>query len=101
VLASNPITLDCSTVDIKEHSALSLTELFPNPATQFVTISNEVISGNVNLQIFDVSGKRVMEQNWTVTSSNHKIDVTHLPKGVYSFLISNNENQIIRKLVVN
>jgi len=101
VLASNPITLDCSTVDIKEHSALSLTELFPNPATQFVTISNEVISGNVNLQVFDVTGKRVMEQNWTVANSNHKIDVTHLPKGVYSFLISNNENQIIRKLVVH
>jgi hypothetical protein len=100
VLTSAPITLDCSTVDIKEHSALSLTELFPNPATQFVTISNEVITGNVNLQVFDVAGKRILQQNWTVSGSNHKIDITQLPKGVYSFLISNNENQIIRKLVV-
>jgi len=100
VLASSAITLDCSTVDIKEHSALALTELFPNPATHFVTISNEVITGNVNVQVFDVAGKRIMQQNWTVSGANHKIDIGQLPNGVYSFLISNNESQIIRKLVV-
>jgi hypothetical protein len=99
-LSSAPIAMDCSTVSVNEISPLSLTELFPNPATSFVNISTEMLSGLMNLRVFDVSGKMVLQKNWTVSGSNHVVSVDSLKSGVYTFLIENDGHQEMRKLFI-
>lgn len=99
-VTSQNLTLDCSSVSVEELTPLQLTELFPNPAKSVVSISTEGLTGNINLQVFDVSGKMVMQQNWMTAGNSHQIDLTKLSKGVYSFLLENDGNQMMHKLVV-
>jgi len=100
-LSSSVLTMDCITVGVDEISPLRLIELFPNPATSFVNISTERLSGPMNLRVFDVSGKMVMQKNWEVSGSNHVIAVDSLSSGVYTFLLENQGHQEIRKLLVH
>lgn len=99
-LSSSTITMDCSTVNVNEISPLSLSELFPNPATNYVNISTENLSGQMNLRIFDISGKMVLQKSWTVSGSNHVLAIDSLSSGVYSFLLENQGEQQLRKLFV-
>jgi hypothetical protein len=99
-LSSAPITMDCLTVNVNEISPLSLTELFPNPATSYVNISTENLLGQMNLRVFDISGRMVMQKSWTVAGSNHVLAIDSLSSGVYSFLLENQGRQELRKLFV-
>lgn len=100
-LSSSVLTMDCSTVSVNEISPLSLIELFPNPATNNVNISTEMLSGQMNLRVFDISGKMVMQKSWIAAGNNYLIAIDSLSSGVYNFLIENKGHQEMRKLFVN
>ena len=66
----------------------SATQVYPNPAKDFITIKNEKTE-NLSYQIFDVLGKIIMSGK---SKSNEKIDIQTLEKGNY-FLQLQNENE--------
>lgn len=72
-------------------------EIYPNPATNTLTISNSRFANN-DLRINDVTGREVYHQ--TNNSSQSTIDVSNWSRGVYIIWIMNDKETIQRKIVV-
>ncbi len=73
--------------------------LYPNPATESVTVKLDAISDiNQNLRVIDITGKLVLETS--VTNSQTTLDISKLRKGVYFVTVFSEKGQKTRKLVV-
>ncbi len=69
---------------VEDNELKSKLRLFPNPATDelILRIDNSVVLKN--LSIYDVNGKQVIQlDNFEVHDLQQKIDVSHLPGGIY------------------
>lgn len=64
---------------------------FPNPVANDVTIRWNGNQNSLNLQIFQVSGVKVLEQN---AFSDEKISVSHLVKGMYLLKLSDGQRPV-------
>ena len=66
--------------------------LYPNPVNSFINIQylgNSLT--NFQVAFFDILGKNILNQNVSVSNKDdQKIDVTHLPKGIYIVKITGN-----------
>ncbi|HET6244902.1 MAG: T9SS type A sorting domain-containing protein [Bacteroidetes bacterium] len=110
LIAENQNTRDTSMVFIEvcetEDAGLAVKEIlsggfaiFPNPAKGIVTIKTNITSEPISIELFDISGRKVMERKHQ-RGSNIKIDISHLGKGIY-FLNVKCGNEVWReKLVV-
>ncbi len=75
-------------------------QLFPNPATDAVTVNveNYKLSANSALTVYDMQGKQVMQ----VHKINHstRIDVSELAKGSYIINLVDNEKKVLSKTFI-
>ncbi|MEL6924058.1 MAG: T9SS type A sorting domain-containing protein [Bacteroidota bacterium] len=95
--SSNPPSgcFDQST-SVKEAAAILPMRLFPNPATQEVTL--ELIDNQpAQVELFDLHGKRLLFE--TTRGSTTNIDISAFAKGIYLVRVSN-ENQVATKRLV-
>jgi hypothetical protein len=60
----------------------STIRIYPNPTTGELRIENGALRIE-NIEIFDVHGRNVLSNHLIPTSSNHLINVSHLPNGLY------------------
>jgi len=74
---------------------LQTLSLFPNPTTGQLTISNGQLT-IINVEIFDVFGRKVLEPPLTVLRS---YDLTVLHPGVYFVKITTEAGQVVKKVV--
>ncbi len=72
-----------TTTGIKENLSVNSISLYPNPATNLVTISAKENLSQV--QVFDIQGKKVMEYDFNGTSEI-KLNVAELPEGFYNIV---------------
>ncbi|OFX33626.1 MAG: hypothetical protein A2X08_06735 [Bacteroidetes bacterium GWA2_32_17] len=86
-----------TTTGINEILNVNSMKVFPNPTSDFVTISAKE---NITLiQIFDIQGRIVIEYNFNGTSEI-KLNVCDLPKGLYNIIaISTKGNTFSTKLI--
>lgn len=89
------ISTERVSIDEVETSALSL---YPNPASQMVSISAEGVEGNVNVQIVDMNGRVMMEQQGNAQS--FRFDVSGLAQGAYFVRMTGENINAVHKLVV-
>lgn len=87
-------------VSLKFDSTLSVADnkindiqVFPNPAGKFIMFSG--IDGQSNIDLFNISGKRV--KSLIVNSSDSQIDVSDLTNGVYLARINKNKTTLFVK----
>ncbi len=71
--------------------------IFPNPAKDKITLSFARITGNTQLSIFNVSGKKVIERQLTVTET--QLDISTLPQGVYFVRVQDEKMVEVGKMV--
>lgn len=76
-------------------NVLSSVAMFPNPATNMVTIQN---AENANVQVFDILGKVVVSQN--NISATQEINISSLQTGTYFVKIEKNNEIAVEKLVI-
>jgi len=70
--------------------------IYPNPASQFISINNEL---NISaIQIIDMTGKTV-KQITHVTKDN--IDISHLNTGIYLLLVKTDKGTGVKRFVKN
>ena len=88
---------------IQEDCATSLQEvnvrefaMYPNPAKSFVTLECEALEENTLSQILDINGRRVRTLDLKAGVETLRIDVSDLPKGVYTIMLGN----VTKKLIV-
>jgi hypothetical protein len=89
-------------LDITDTDNREKLTLFPNPTSDFITISeqNNGLQPIVHkVQIFDVLGIEVGQSS--LIDGNNRIDVSHLPAGVYFVKVSGNNGaySIVEKFV--
>jgi hypothetical protein len=84
------VGLTTGIVTINEQSVI----LYPNPANSVLYLSGVE---NANVSIFDISGRNVLNQ----LNVNEQVDISVLPKGLYTVKIENGKESITRKLIKN
>lgn len=87
----------------EEPSASPIFRIFPNPASENVTIEiDKKISGNCNLILFDFTGCKVMDLQRIVPSGNRiSLDLSGLRKGLYFLRVQVGESNSTLKLIRN
>ncbi|MCK5789022.1 MAG: T9SS type A sorting domain-containing protein, partial [Chlamydiia bacterium] len=87
------------TVDAKD----SKLDIYPNPASQMARISFESFTqGMVSLEIYDLSGKLIIDRKYSVNKGQTTIDVNlfNLDNGSYIVRVMNANKQYQSKLVI-
>ena len=85
---------DCSSQEIAEYVSAAI-EIYPNPAIDRLFIENYSTQEIKQIQIFDISGKQVLQMEFT----GDYIDIQALQKDVYVLKIQAGEQWITRKLM--
>ena len=76
--------------------------VYPNPSSGrvFVLLPDELVNAEVDFEVFDVLGRRVLEQR-SIRDKRVELDLSNLAAGLYSVLIRVEQGQVVRKIVVN
>lgn len=92
-------------VGIPENYQNSSIKIYPNPASDFLTVSfeNELLKPGAVLSIKDLCGRAVKQVNMEDLSlASDRIDISDLSKGIYLLSVKNNEQTVYCiKLVKN
>lgn len=79
-------------------------ELYPNPAQNQISIAyHSTISTSVSVDIYDLSGKLIMNQQFNnqANNSNIELDVYNLQNGSYIVRLTDGQKQYQTKLVIS
>ena len=71
--------------------------LVPNPTSTGYVIIKTATNDMIEVSVFDVLGKQVLKQ----TLLNDRLDVSSLNSGVYVMRLSQNNNMVTKKLIIN
>ncbi|WP_339831983.1 T9SS type A sorting domain-containing protein [uncultured Altibacter sp.] len=75
--------------------------IYPNPASNMVTVSfNETVS-SVHVILYDMLGKRIFSETISVNNGQSAIDVSTLPKSMYYLSITSEAQTIVKKFIKN
>jgi photosystem II stability/assembly factor-like uncharacterized protein len=81
----------------KTQAPASTFSVYPNPSKDFVTFDLPYNSKSATVELYDIQGKKVIQQKLTETK---QIAVGHLPKGLYLYRLTDGEKVYSGKLVV-
>ena len=79
--------------DVKKNKFL----IYPNPATNFITISAE--ENIEQIAIFDIKGSLIFSKSYQL--NNTSINVSDFAKGVYTVKIISKENSSVQQLIID
>ncbi len=77
--------------------------LYPNPATDHVSLSVSLAHPcHLEVDLSDLVGRQVMRQNYPCTGGKNELqlDLRGLPSGVYTIRLWNQEQEMLRKVVL-
>lgn len=75
-------------------------ELGPTPCTDKLTIASGDIKGHVRIDIYDISGKRVLSKTYAAwTETEVSVDVSGLAVGAYYMIIKSSNGKIRKKFI--
>ena len=80
------------------NKALASLKLYPNPASDLITVSLPEQFIGLSIVFYESNGKKIYETS--IDKNNATIDTSHLKAGIYYLKISNNSTTIIKKLIV-
>ncbi len=86
-------------VSISEIENREFANIYPNPVRNIFEISvKEKYSGNISVQIFNVTGTLVYSQSFE-NQSVMKVNIENLPQGIYSVLLKTSKTQKTFKIL--
>ena len=97
ISGADNVTLSNDTVNLQSF------ELFPNPANNYVNIAfNEaMLSNKINVGIYDVLGKQVLNRTYPANgSTNKRIDTSSFQSGIYIVRVGDGTSFTTKKLVI-
>jgi hypothetical protein len=75
--------------------------IYPNPANDALNLSSLNISKKEkDVRIYSPMGELVYENHIPANANNYKIDVSNLATGLYCITISNDDGQVIKKVMI-
>ena len=91
-------TTSADTTGIRLTLADQLTRLFPNPASQQVTVASSL--GIASVDLFDLKGTLRLHQSSDPSAHTITLDIAALDKGTYLIVISTPAGTTVKRLVV-
>jgi glucosylceramidase len=83
-------------VETLESSNPSEINIFPNPATDYISVEC-VHKQNLKLSIFNIVGELVLKNE--LLSSTSEIDISSLPAGMYIIKVSGMDRTVQQKII--
>lgn len=75
--------------------------IFPNPAVGWINISSERIRGNVAVELFDMTGRSVMNTNVNMDRNTAAIELdSKLASGTYSMVLTSTEGRSVLPIMI-
>ena len=74
--------------------------IYPNPAVSNLNIENDEFFGDLEISIFDITGKKISSRFPRVDAKKHAIDVSNLSQGVYFLGIKEEKLSYRKKFIV-
>lgn len=96
------VSLNGGTVSTKELTTTNGVKHFPNPVVDELTISYySKKSSNGRISVVDINGKLIVSQNLTVIAGANKeiINTQGLAKGIYTYVLSFDNERVINKFI--
>jgi len=89
-----------TTVYVQEHFNTAIFKIFPNPATTqaWLQLPENTLLAQAQIELYSPTGRLLYKAQ--PTSQFHKIEVAHLPKGLYLVRVWDGERWRAEKLVV-
>lgn len=87
------------TVSIEENRLSQQIQAFPNPVTEFLSIKNSS-NETLNFRLYNSKGELLIK-NLNSRAANLKVNLAHLPKGIYLLNISDGVNHFTKKIIKN
>ncbi len=76
--------------------------IFPNPTDDFISIKfqNDYLLNNWKVTLTNAIGEKIQEQNFSNNKTSTKLDVQHLPSGIYFLEIQNGAHLQSKKILI-
>lgn len=85
----NRSTFICTTKFIQFTNVISAVSIFPNPSSNYFTLSSNYTSNDkATLKVTDVNGRLLLQTN--ITSSSQRVDISQLQPGTYIVVVTSN-----------
>ncbi|RRA94866.1 T9SS type A sorting domain-containing protein [Paenimyroides viscosum] len=72
--------------------------VFPNPASDIVTITNNENIGVEQVEVYDINGKNIKSQNYS-SQNEIQLNISDFAPGTYMFHIKTNQGTTVKKVV--
>ncbi|RRO21411.1 T9SS type A sorting domain-containing protein [Flavobacteriaceae bacterium 14752] len=98
------VFIDFSTLSTNENSELGQLNIYPNPASDKVTIANPLNTSLEEISIYDLSGKKIKtitREAFDSSLSQISVDVSDMTNGTYLIQINSKEHSTTKKLVIS
>jgi hypothetical protein len=73
--------------------------IYPNPASNSLTIHHGMYQQLASVRVYDMFGKKTLDQTLDNDNSTQTFDITGLPKGIYSIEICAGEKSLTKRFV--
>lgn len=97
-------TFTACSYGIQEMPLNDLVKIYPNPASNSVTLSIDGSEGNFSIEMTDLTGRSILKQDIKKTNTgiyNHLIDLSSISNTTCLIRISSKSGNIVRKLVIS
>ncbi len=82
------VTFDIAT-GVSNVTSEVATAPYPNPAVNMLTVPvRKGVTGNVTVEVFDITGKKVISENQTIGTESLKVNVASISNGAYVFSLT-------------
>lgn len=85
-------------VGIEEFVGIQQIGIYPNPASESVTIQCEGQNGLEQINVFDVNGRMVMSAS--ATGQIHRLDISNLQQGIYFVKVRTSDGYMTNKKLI-
>ncbi len=90
-----------TTLNVNTFGEATTFSVFPNPASDVLTINSNSNSQNVNIQLFDITGKQLYAKALDMSNAVERVNISALEQGVYLLSINDiDSGKTITKRIV-
>jgi hypothetical protein len=98
----NNTTMSFSTVlGVEDFTLLKDITIAPNPSNGIFMIGKNNLTPINKIRVFDINAKLIQEINPDYKNESNSIDLTGLNSGLYFMEISNDNDQVVKKIIIN
>lgn len=90
----------CTPLAVVQNVAEESLKVFPNPNKGNFTLQFHAQSSNVNVMVYDITGRKVFENNYSSSVLSENIQLNNTQSGVYFLTVKDGESSVVKKIIV-